>query len=346
MNTYYDEIYEQPAVLRAALAAYQAQRPELLAWLMERLQDVTRVIFTGMGTSFIATYPAVLHLRQRGVETLAIDTAELLHYQSAMLDPETLVVGISQSGKSVELLKVLADLADDVPLVGITNTADSPLAERADITLTMQAGPERAASTKTYLATLAVLELLACDFNGECFDDAAATVNEAADRAAAALDGWRSQVAQRTAEIADSQFFVYLGRGPSLASAQSSALIAKESAKVPTEGTNTAYFRHGPIEIVDERISIMMFSGAAPTRALNHRMAAELATKGGQVTVIGPSAAGLPASVAHIPIAPVPDRALPLVEVIPMQFLAGILAEHQGYEAGTFRYIGKVTTDE
>ncbi len=345
MNSYYDELYEQPAVLRAALAAYQTRREDLQAWLVDQLQDVTRILFTGMGTSFIATYPALLHLRRHGVDTLAVETAELLYYQPALITPDTLVVGISQSGRSVELLKALEDLPAEVPVLGITNTPGSPLAERANFALTMEAGPERAASTKTYLATLAVLELLACEINGQCFDTAAATVRAAADLAEANLDTWRQQVAQRAAEIADSQAFVYLGRGPSLASAQASALIAKESAKVPTEGCTTAYFRHGPIEIVDERISVTLFSGGAPTRDINHSMAAELAEKGGRVTVIGP-AADLPAGITHIRIDPISDRALPLVEVIPMQFMAGMLAERQGYEAGTFRYIGKVTTTE
>lgn len=346
MGTYYDEIYEQPAVLRATLASYQTQRPALRTWLAERLLDVKRVLFTGMGTSFIATYPALLHLRDHGVDTLTVDTAELLYYQPTIIDPKTLVVGISQSGRSIELLRVLKDIPDNVPVLGITNTPDSPLAARANVTLMMEAGPERAASTKTYLATLAVLELLVCDLSGQSFDDAAATVNEAGDRAEASLDGWRAQVSQHADQIADSQFFVYLGRGPSLASAQASALITKESAKLPTEGCNTAYFRHGPIEIVDERISITFFSGSAPTRAINHSMAAELAAKGGRVTVVGPSNTDLPANTTHIPLNDVSDRALPLVEVIPMQFMAGMLAERHGYKAGTFRYIGKVTTTE
>ena len=97
------EICGQPDAVRRAAASFETQRADLEP-IREAASRAKTIIFTGMGSSYDACYPAVNDLAGRGVPSLLVDTAELLHFRRAVLGPDTLVVIVSQSGESAEIV--------------------------------------------------------------------------------------------------------------------------------------------------------------------------------------------------------------------------------------------------
>lgn len=345
-TAYFDEIKQQPAVLRKAVAAFTDQKKALIDWIDTlHASGVHRVVMTGMGSSYDACYPALLQLIEHGITAILVDTSEMLYYQQGWLTADTLLIAVSQSGESVEMIKLLAECPPDIPILGITNTPDSTLAQRADFVIELRAGEEKTVSTKTYATTLAVMALVACVMIKGDLEAAITSLHQATNQIEQMMPTWEEQLSRLVPKIADSHFFAYLGRGPSLASALMGALIAKESAKLPTQGCSGAHFRHGPIEMVEQGVCIILFSGAPLTHEINTQMAEELARLGGTVILIGHVENAL-TNVMSIPLPASDHWSLPLLEAIPVQFLAGQLAEARGIPAGTFRYIGKVTNRE
>ena len=344
--TYFDEVKQQPAVLREAITTFMDQEGSLRDWLAGvHAAGIRRVVMTGMGSSYDACYPALLQLIEHGITAVLVDTSELLYYQQGWLTTDTLLIAVSQSGESVEMVKLLADCPADIPILGVTNTPASSVARRAGFVIQMCAGEEKTVSTKTYTTGVAVLSLLACVMTGADLAAAASSLRQAVDHIQRLMPAWEDQIAALAPRIVDSRFFAYLGRGSSLATALLGALIAKESAKLPTQGSSVAHFRHGPIEMVEAGICIFLFSGPPTTQDINIKMAEELAQKGGTTILIG-HVSQPPANVTVIPLPAVDGWALPLLEALPVQLLAGHLSEARGIPAGTFRYIGKVTNRE
>ena len=347
MSHFLAEINEQPQTLRSTTNSIRAAESSLLAWIDGlKSRPIKRVIFTGMGASYYAPIPAMLYLIEQGMDAIIIDTSELLYYQMPLFNEQTLLVAISQSGRSVEVVRLVEQLkGKNIPVLGITNDPASPLAQNSDLVLALEAGQELTVSNKTYTSTLAALHLLACALSGQPLAPAYDALEQAASLVGEYLPTWNQQAQEVANTLAGVQSLILLGRGPALASAMNSALIIKESAKFPTEGMSGGQFRHGPLEVVDSRIAILMFTGAAPVRQFNLDLAAEIAKLGGRMTLIGATDNPYPQAVL-IPLPTADPWLMPIFEIIPMQYLAVHFAAAQGLEAGKFRYIQKVTTKE
>ena len=114
-----------------------------------------------MGSSHHGLVPLHLRLVEAGLAPITVESSELLHYQKRLLADGTLLVLASQSGRSAEILRLLeAVRGRDVVTLGLTNTADSPLAREATATVLTHAGEEATVSCKTYLAAQVALAWL------------------------------------------------------------------------------------------------------------------------------------------------------------------------------------------
>lgn len=348
--TLFNEMRSQPQVLRDTLAALPAQM-HLLDPIAAQLanRQIKRVVFTGMGGSFYATAPAILHLIQHGIQAFAIEASELLNHAMPLLDDQTLCIAISQSGGTVEVVRLLEVIDSRVRVVGITNTLDSELGRRCDTTIVIQAGPEEAVSTKTYTCTLAALHVLARKLTGGDVDDAITRASRTIDCLNAHIDTWDAQmrafVQQQTGTKAGVRFITYLGRGPSRASAMTGALVTKETAKLPTEGMVGGQYRHGPLEGMEPGTIITIFAGTGQARELNIKLARDLVGMGGTVLWIGESANLAGATTIELT-CELDEWVRPIAEIVPVQLLAAHLAQSRGFVPGKFRYITKVTTVE
>jgi len=146
-----------------------------------------------------------------------------------------------------------------------------------------------------------------------------------------------------SAEVPDSSIFV-LGRGSSLASARTAALIMKEAARRPVEGMSVPQFRHGPLEMADHDLTALVFAGDPAERALNERMRTDLAATGARCVWVDVEPSARPPRGPSIVTPALSGRdARPLAEIVPMQLLTVVLAERLGQEPGQFRQIDKIT---
>jgi glutamine---fructose-6-phosphate transaminase (isomerizing) len=135
MTTFLDEIVQQPEALADTLHLYTSDLNLLVQCEQAFHGGYRRILFSGMGASFFATFPAQLQLLSHGIEALAVETSELLHYMQTLITPDTMLVLVSQSGYSAEVVKLLEEIDPSAFVIGITNDTESPLAKRSHICL-------------------------------------------------------------------------------------------------------------------------------------------------------------------------------------------------------------------
>jgi glucosamine--fructose-6-phosphate aminotransferase (isomerizing) len=325
-GAYLRDILDQPRALRSAAAGVRLSPP--IEDIARRLAGggLRRVVLTGMGSSLYALYPLYLRLNNDGRCCLHVETAELVRAMTGVLTPETLVIAVSQSGRSGEIVRLLGMLGENTTLLGVTNDPTSPLAARANATVLMNAGAESTVTCKTYVATLLVLEWLRCVLRGE----EASGLGEAANAVESYLATWRARV-DEFMRLLDGVTHVFVtGRGDSLAAAETGGLILKESTRVAAEGMSCAAFRHGPFELLGAHVFVMVFEG--DDAALNRRLAADVAAAGGRAMLL------------DVPSVARPLR--PIAEILPVQMASLALAALRGREAGEFERATKITAVE
>jgi glucosamine--fructose-6-phosphate aminotransferase (isomerizing) len=312
--------------------------------LTRRLRDgdIRHVVLTGMGSSHLGLVPLHLRLVDAGLLPLTVEASELLHYQRRLLDERALLLLVSQSGRSAEILRLLeAVRGRGVATLAVTNAATSPLAREATAVVLTHAGEEATVSCKTYLAAQLALawlgEVLALgDHLG-----ARAALAETIPGVAAFLASWRSHVDWLADRLQEVRAVYYAGRGPSLAAACSAGLITKESTHRPSEGMSSGAFRHGPMEMIDASVFLLAFAGAARTRALNEALVESVRAAGGRAFLAAEDALEPPLRLPRVP-----ELARPVVELLPVEMITLAIAALDGREAGRFERVTKVTATE
>ena len=164
-------------------------------------------------------------------------------------------------------------------------------------------------------------------------------ISEAPGRLATYLDDWDRWIDEIGTAIPDTPTFV-LGRGMSLGSARTGALIIKEAARRPVEGMSVPQFRHGPLEMADSSVTALLLAGGDDDRVLNEHMRRDLWVTGAQCVWIDTE----PDLHSSITMPNLRGRlARPLAEILPLQLLTVVLAQRLGQEPGEFRQIEKIT---
>lgn len=332
---YLRDLLAQPRALEDTVAALcQASAPADLG-------GFDRIVLTGMGASYHALQPLQIQLVEHGFEAVAYETSELIYYYPAALTARTLLIAVSQSGRSVEIVRLLDAAAGKVRIVGVTNTPDSPLGMRADFTLLTHAGAESSVSCKTYVATLAALAWLGATLRGTDRKQVEAALREAAPAVESYLSGWEAKVSTLVELLDGVRTLFVTGRGTSMAAAGLGGLTLKESAHFHAEGMTCSAFRHGPFEMVGPVVFVLVFAGDPRTAALNEGLVKDVRQAGGKAALAGTETEG---SVFRLPRTAPAVR--PIVEVLPVQMISLALAALAGHQPGKFRLLTKVTTIE
>lgn len=337
---YFQDLMAQPQALRATLAWLSEAGRWEAARKFVRARSWRRVVLTGMGSSYHTLHPINLTLIEAGLNPVMMETSELVHYGVPLLDEQTLIVAVSQSGGSAETVRLL-DLDRRARVLGVTNTAASALAQRADLALLSQAGPEFSVSCKTYVANMLMLQWLAAVLSGQDEAQCLAPLKSAPDLVAAYLQGWRANSEVLADKLRGIRHLFLTGRGSSLSAVGTGALIIKEAARVHAEGMSSAAFRHGPIEMLGPDTLIGIFSGDTRTQALNHRLARDLLVRGAHCYEVGNDA-----TLAAFRVADCPPVLRPILEILPVQMMTLALAGLIGREAGHFEQATKITGTE
>ena len=341
-SKFQDEISQQPRLL-GRIVAEKSEAVGRIAAALRALQP-RFILIAARGTSDnAARYAKYLF---GGFTRIPVALAAPSLYTLYGQPPDMrggLVIGISQSGQSPDVIAVLeAARRQRVPALAITNAKDSPLASLADHAILLDAGKEESvAASKTYTAQLAVIALLAAHWAAD--PAMIADLAGLRDLAAAVLeqDAEVRSIAQRYVKH---DRLVVLGRGYNYCTAQEIALKIKELSYMNTQAYSSADFRHGPIALLEAGYPTVLVAPRGKTLQDMRALAGEVSQAGADLAVITNEAGQLPlaASLIRLPAA-LPEWLSPVVAVIPGQLLALHLAEGKGVDVDHPRRLHKVT---
>jgi glucosamine--fructose-6-phosphate aminotransferase (isomerizing) len=340
-GAYLRDILQQPQALEDTLAELATSKP--LLSLAARLNQgrFQRVVLTGMGSSFHALHPLNLDLINRGFTSLMVETSELVHYKNRFFDPKTLIVAVSQSGQSAEMVRLAQTNHKHCAVIAVTNTPDSALAKHAKAALFTRAGSEFSVSCKTYVTALMALKWLGDILCERDLRRTRRELKQACPAASSYLANWKDYVASLVEKLNNIRHLFLVGRGASLAAVGTGALIVKESDHFHAEGMSSAAFRHGPLEMLSKETFVLVFAGDAKTRNLNQRLLADIRQHGGCAELVDED--------AQVPAYWLVEHGLgirEILEILPVQMITLALAAITGREPGRFELATKITTTE
>ncbi len=327
----YREIHQQPQILQTLLDNEQSTIQSLAADVRQR--DVAYVIIAGRGTSDNAgRYANYLFGAINGLPVALATPSLFTIYKRPPRLRNALVIGISQSGKSPDIVSVVAEARRQGALTAvITNFADSDLAQWADYVIDLHAGEEHSiAASKTYTAELMVIGLLGAMIAGDA--DLLSQLRRMPDAVAAVLNinDQVAQIVQRYRYIRDC---VVIGRGYNYASAFELALKLKELTYTIAEPYSSADFMHGPLALIENGFPALVI---APSGVMLPEMQAFirlLKDRDAEPLIISDDQATLAMGQTQLPLlANVPEWLSPITAIIPGQLFAMHLAYARNYD--------------
>ena len=336
------EIHEQPSAIERFLTDQSTTADDLAQALQAR--EIQYVLIAARGTSDNAARYAQYVLGAFNRIQVALATPSLYTLYGTPPDLSgALVVGISQSGQSPDIVSVLtAGRAQGRPTLAITNVPDSPLAQAADWVLPLGCGVERAvAATKTYTTSLAALALLSTALSGN--EQRRAELEKVPDWMRQTLDNIEPVLArvERYRYVGRS---AVIGRGFNYATAFEVALKIKELTRVVTESYSSADFLHGPISVLEAGFPLIVVAPSGQTLSDLTTFAIEAKRRGAELIVISDDEAVL--QLAQLPLVlprGIPEWLSPLMAVLPGQLFAMHLAAAKGLNVDAPAGLKKVT---
>ncbi len=343
--SYLDDILFQPAAMRRLIDV--ADETIAAIRLPMPLGDYDRIIVTGMGGSHFANYYLCRELTARGFSVEWTPTDELISLGALPTNQRIVVIAASQSGLSGEVVAWVQQNAGarNIDLISITNNPDARvLLDASHASILLRAGEEATVSTKTYLNTLAAARLLVHALTGTETTTTLAGLRDTADGIEEYLAGpWRDALTGLVEADRQARARLLVGRAGALGTVLQGALITKEAAKLPYEGLSAGQFRHGPLDLADERLLVWFFADGDYMSAENDGLIDDLVRFGAKVFTTGMAGAKR-AGAQTIPMPRVPVGYDEFARIIPVELANIPLSEAEGHEPGTFRHNDKVTT--
>jgi glutamine---fructose-6-phosphate transaminase (isomerizing) len=337
------EIREQPSTL-ARLVEQQDEFARVARAFADRRPRIVRLV--GHGTSDAAASYGVYAFGLLAGLTAIRDSISLLVYYDAPLDlSDSVVVGLSQSGETPDVVEYVARSRQRGALtVAVTNEPESPLGQTADLVLPLGAGPEHAvAASKTYTTQLAALALLAGGAAGRGAE-VAAGIRRVAELMADALPSLEAAVRPLAIAFTYVGRMYVIGRGIEFATAREVALKLTETCRVAAEPLTATDLAHGPVAALDALFPVWTIASRDESLPAVIDAAARVREAGATVVASGNAAGELEGAAfsLQVPEAPTPILA-PLLSVVPGQLFAAALAQAKGLDADKPVGLSKVT---
>jgi glucosamine--fructose-6-phosphate aminotransferase (isomerizing) len=357
------EIEEQPDALANTLRGHFSNGRIVLDEQRlsdQDLRDVDKVFVVACGSAYhsglVAKY-AIEHWTRLPVE---VELASEFRYRDPVLDRDTLVVAVSQSGETADTLEAVRHArAQKARVLAVCNTNGAQIPRESDAVLYTHAGPEiGVASTKAFLAQIAanyLVGLALAQARGTKYPDEVAREFhelEAMPEAVQRVLGTVEQVRALGRELADSKAVLFLGRHVGYPVALEGALKLKELAYMHAEGFAAGELKHGPIALIEENLPVVVVMPSPKGRAVLHSKLvsniSEIQARGARTIVIAEEGDETVRPFADhlIEIPAVPTLLQPLISTIPLQVLAAEIATARGYDVDKPRNLAKSVTVE
>ncbi|MEB3233741.1 MAG: glutamine--fructose-6-phosphate transaminase (isomerizing) [Leptolyngbyaceae bacterium] len=367
------EIFEQPGVIRASLAAYvtpdwtatSGTNPISLGLPDSLYTDLANIQIVACGTSWHASLVGKYLLEQLAGIPTQVQYASEFRYAPPPLTPHTLTIGVTQSGETADTISALmterdrrSDQATDFQarLLGITNRTQSTIAQMVDAVIDTQAGIEiGVAATKTFTAQLMAFYCLAIDLayhrqtlDLETVQDIVTGLHQLPSLIESSLVAQSTATEELAHNFTETQDFVFVGRGINFPIALEGALKLKEISYIHAEGYPAGEMKHGPIALLDSRVPVVAIAvpGSVYEKVLSNAQEAK-ARDAQLIGVVGTEDEAAAETFDMMLTIPTVDEILsPILTAIPLQLLSYHIAARRGLDVDQPRNLAKSVTVE
>ncbi|ASA77588.1 glutamine--fructose-6-phosphate transaminase (isomerizing) [Thermococcus sp. 5-4] len=345
------EIHEQPKAIRDALHG----NAEIIHSVAEEIAKYDRIFIVAMGTSYHAGLVGK-YLFQRLARKVPIveDASEFRYELEDVIDENTLVIAITQSGETADTLAAMK-LAKrkGAKVLAIVNVVGSMATRIADFTLYTHAGPEiGVAATKTYTTQLTVLTMLALELARVLGTADQGYLEELEMGLKAVPELVESVLKHETSlrELAEGlknkRDFFYIGRGISVPTALEGALKLKEISYIHAEGLSAGELKHGPLALLEDGVPVVAIAPSGRTFDKVVSNIEESKARGAYIISVGDRAELMRVSDVFLEMPRMDELLTPIVYVVPLQILAYHLAVLRGNDPDKPRNLAKSVTVE
>lgn len=306
------------------------------------IRSARDVFITGIGASWNAALSAGTLLCLGGRPAYMQEAGELLHF--TVIPRGSVIVALSRTGRSIEIVQLLKKAeASGATIIGVTNSADSPLARESVVAIVVPTMLDHAISVNAYSTLLIAASALASSATTG-FASVADPLVRAVRQGGQCLEFWQEQL-EESSWLTTGAPYYFIARGGSLGTCHEARLLWEEAVKIPATAMSTSGFRHGPQEIVREGMRFCLWIDQAQMRDQDLSVAHDLRELGASVMLIGenlPQNAGdlacqLPTSPPHWQF---------VIDVLPIQLAAERLSRLSGVDCDSFRICSYVVEDE
>lgn len=369
------EIYEQPGVVRTALETYidntwntdQANRSPIQLGLPDQLlTGLDHVQVVACGTSWHAALVGKYLIEQLANLPTLVQYASEFRYSPTPLIPNTLTIGVTQSGETADTLAALemeqarraahSEARFGPRMLGITNRPESSLSRLVPHIIDTHAGIEiGVAATKTFTAQVMAFYFLALDLahrrqtlSTQRIEEILLQLHQLPAHIEQVLESQERYIEELAHEFSDTQDFIYLGRGINFPIALEGALKLKEISYIHAEGYPAGEMKHGPIALLDAKVPVVAIAmpGNVYDKVLSNAQEAK-ARDAQLIGVVPMNNADAAETFDRLLPVPVVDELLsPIVAVIPLQLLAYHIAARRGLDVDQPRNLAKSVTVE
>lgn len=346
------EIYEQPDVLRRTISdVLQGNRFRFknLKWYPEEIKSIKYVHFVACGSAYhVGVTGAYIceELFKRNADAII---ASEYRYKYPLIDSNTLVIIISQSGETADTIAAMRIAKEKgAKIISIVNVENSTIAMESDCVILTRAGKEIAvATTKAYVAQLAVVYSLIMHLaliTGELLNNEYCLLTDEfrtlPDKIQRILDG-AENIRSLSDRILEAQYLCFIGRNLEYTTALEAALKLKEISYIPCEAYAAGELKHGTISLINEKSLCIALNCSKRLRTKISSNICEIKARNGKIITLTSEK-----ETGNIIIPETNDIFYPLLEVIPLQLLAYFTADKKGCEIDKPKNLAKSVTVE
>jgi glucosamine--fructose-6-phosphate aminotransferase (isomerizing) len=326
------EIKEQPKTVKKA--AFQDETD--MRGAIEMVEEAKTVYLTGCGTASFAASLGAKYLRQTGA-TVVTEQSHELEYRTDEITEDDLVIAVSQSGETADLLSTLDD--SPAPTLAVVNVVGSTLARQSDHTLFVNAGPEiGVASTKAFTAQIAVLKLLQYALQDE-LEKGRRSILETADRLETVLEENEGLMEDISSYLKEKDHVFTIGRDRGHEMAQEAALKLKELSYIHVEGFPGGEFKHGNLALIEEGVPVISF---LKERGYDDTFSNTLEAKSRGADIIGVGSEKVEKFRFFLKVPEDPNSEI--LEIVPFQMIAYLTSVKKGNDPDKPRNLAKSVT--
>ncbi len=336
------EIHEQPEAVKNTLSEVSD-----IEYIVSQFPQFKRITFVACGTSHHASLVGkYLFEALLGLPTDVVLASEF-EFSEGAIDPDSLVIFISQSGETADTLKALKLANKKAKTLAIVNVLGSTATREADYVIFTRAGPEiGVAATKTYISQLTCIYLLAACMgkNRELLDE----LQQIPDYMKTVLL-LEEDIKEMAAKYKDAQDFFFIGRGFSYPTAMEGALKLKEITYIHGEGYAAGELKHGPLALIDDDVPVVAVvpPGKSHDRTLSN--VEEVKARGARVIGLGSEDDQVLSYEASDMIkfpSQIRELISPLLYVVPLQLLSYHMSVQRGIDPDKPKNLAKCVTVE